>query len=60
MVKWKESGKVDFFSKKNLRILFDVVLDAESNDGIFDSLAPFGGDLLQIENLSKIPKKIFA
>ena len=49
-VKWKQSGKVDFF-RKNLRIQFDVVFNAESNDGIFDSLTPFGGELWRFENL---------
>ena len=34
-----------FFSKKNLRIHFDVVFDFELNGRIFDSLTPFGGEL---------------
>ena len=37
--------------KKNRRKQFDVVFDSESNGGIFDSLAPFGGDLWRFENL---------
>ena len=40
MVKWKQSGKVDFF-RKNLRIQVDRVLNSESHGGIFGSLAPF-------------------
>ena len=43
-------GRSIFF-EKNLRIQFDVVFDAESNGGIFDSIAPFGGDLWRFENL---------
>ena len=39
------------FFEKYLRIQFDVVLDFESNDEIFDSLAPFGGELWRFENL---------
>ena len=50
IVKGKQSGKVDFFQKK-LRIQLDVVFDSESNGGIFDSLAPFGGELWRFENL---------
>ena len=45
-------GRSIFF-ERNLRIQFDVVFDSESNGGIFDSLAPFGDDLWQSENLSK-------
>ena len=37
-------GRSTFF-EKNLRIQFDVVFDSESNGGIFDSLALFGGEL---------------
>ena len=33
LVKWKQSGKVDFF-EKNLRIQVDVIFDSESNGGI--------------------------
>ena len=33
------------FFRKNLRIKFDVVFDSDSNDGIVDYLAPFGGEL---------------
>ena len=51
MIKWKQSGKVNFF-EKNLRIQFNVVFDSESNDGIFDSLAPFGDELWRFENLN--------
>ena len=40
----KKSEKVDFFRKKP-RIQFDMVLDSESNGGIFDSLAKFDGEL---------------
>ena len=40
----KTKWEVDFF-RKNLRIQFDVVSDSESNGGIFDSLAPSGGEL---------------
>ena len=40
-IKWEGQ----FFSKKNLRTQFDVVFDFESNGGMFDSLAPFGGEL---------------
>ena len=43
-------GRSIFF-EKNLRIQFDRVLDSESNGGIFDSLAPFGGELWRFENL---------
>ena len=46
-IKWEGH----FFSKKNLRIQFDEVFDSESNDGIFDSLALFGGELWRFENL---------
>ena len=42
-MKTKWEGR--FFSKKNLGKQFDVVFDSESNDGIFDFLAPFGGEL---------------
>ena len=51
LVKWKQSGKVDFFRKKNLRKQFDEIFDSESIDGNFDSLAPFGGELWRFENL---------
>ena len=37
------------FFEKNPRIQFDVVFDSESNGGIFDSLAPFGGELWRFE-----------
>ena len=40
-IKWE--GR--FFFRKKLRIQFNVVFDSESNGGIFDSLAPFGGEL---------------
>ena len=43
-------GRSIFF-EKNLRIQFDRVLDSESNGGIFDSLASFGGELWRFENL---------
>ena len=43
-------GRSIFF-EKNLRIQFDVVFDSESNEDIFDSLAPFGGELWRFENL---------
>ena len=43
MVKWKQSEKVDFF-ETNLRKQFDVVVDSESNDGLFEALAPFVGE----------------
>ena len=43
-------GRSIFF-EKNLRIQFDRVLDSESNGGIFDSLAPFGGELWRFENV---------
>ena len=36
--------------EKNLRIQFDKVLNSESNDGILNSLAPFGGELSRFEN----------
>ena len=42
-------GRSIFF-EKNLRILFDKVLNSESNDGILNSLAPFGGELSRFEN----------
>ena len=42
--KMKKSGKVDFF-EKNIRIHFGRVLVSESNGGIFDYLAPLGGEL---------------
>ena len=38
----KPKWEGQFFSKKKLRIQFDVVFDSESNCGICDSLAPFG------------------
>ena len=59
MVKWKQSGKVDYF-EKNLRIQFDVVFDTESNDGIFDSLAPVGGELPYLLKQKKITRNFFA
>ena len=37
------------FFEKNLKIQFDLVFDSESNGGIFDSLAPFGGALWRFE-----------
>ena len=40
-IKWESR----FFSKKNLRIQFDVGCYFESNGGVFDSLAQFGGEL---------------
>ena len=43
-------GRSIFF-EKNLRIQFDVVFDFESNDGIFDSLTPFRGELWRFGNL---------
>ena len=43
-------GRSIFFEKK-LRIQFGVVSDSESNGGIFDSLAPFGGEFWRFENL---------
>ena len=43
-------GRSIFF-EKNLRIQFDVVFDSESNGGIFDSPAPFGGKFRRFENL---------
>ena len=43
-------GRSIFF-EKNLRIQFDKVLNSESNDGILNSLAPFGGELSRFENL---------
>ena len=43
-------GRSIFF-EKNLRIQVDRVLDSESHAGIFDSLAPFGGELWRFENL---------
>ena len=46
-IKWEGP----FFSKKNLKIQFDVVFDSESNDAIFRSRAPFGGELWRFENL---------
>ena len=42
-------GRSIFF-EKTLKIQFDVVFDSESNDGIFDSLALFGGELWRFEN----------
>ena len=45
-MKTKWEGRV--FPKKKLRIQFNVVFDS---DGIFDSLAPFGGQLWRFENL---------
>ena len=41
-------GRSIFF-EKNLRIQFDVVFYFESNGGIFDSLALFGGELWRFE-----------
>ena len=43
----RKSGKVDF-SKKSKDI---VRCGSESNGGIFDSLAPFGGELWRFETL---------
>ena len=43
-------GRSIFF-EKNPRIQFDVVFDAELNDGIFDSLEPSFGELWRFENL---------
>ena len=42
-------GRSIFF-EKSLRIQFDNTFDSESNDGIFDSLAPFDGELWRFEN----------
>ena len=42
-MKTKWEGR--FFFEKNLRVQFDVVFDSESYGVIFDSLAPFGGEL---------------
>ena len=39
-------GRSNFF-EKNLKIQFDVIFDSESNGGIFDSLAPLGGELFE-------------
>ena len=47
VVKWKQSGKADFF-QKNLRIQFHVVFHSESNSGIFDHLVRFDGELCDI------------
>ena len=49
MVKWKQSGKVDFFRKKS-KDKVDRVFDYESHGSIFESLAPFGGELWRFEN----------
>ena len=49
MVKWKQSGKVDFFWKKSEDTVSEV-LDFESNNGIFGSLAPFDGELWRFES----------
>ena len=46
----KKKWEGQFFSQKNLRILFDVVFDLESKYGIFDSLEPFGGEMWRFEN----------
>ena len=43
------------FSKKNLRIQVDRVLDSESHGGIFDSLAPIGGELLKWRIFDETP-----
>ena len=43
MVELNTKWEGPFFFEKNLRIQFDVVFDFEFNDGIFDSLASFGG-----------------
>ena len=43
-------GRSIFF-ENNLRIQFDVVFESESNGDIFDSLAPFGGELWRFQNL---------
>ena len=48
--KVKTKWECHFFGK-NLRIQFDVVFDSESNDGIFDSLVPLGGELWRFEKL---------
>ena len=56
MVKWKQRS---IFSKKKLRVQFDVVFDG----GIFDALAPFGGESWQFVNLKLVrqlqPTQIF-
>ena len=49
--KMKTKWEGHFFFEKNLRIQFDRVLNSESKGGIFDSLAPFGGELWRFENL---------
>ena len=54
MVKWKQSGKVNF-SENNLRIQFDVVFDFESNGGISDSLEILFL-FLMMKYLSKVSK----
>ena len=47
-MKTKWEGR--FFFEKNRRIQFGAVFDSESNDGIFDFLAPFGGELRRFTN----------
>ena len=51
------------FFEKTLGIQFDVVFDIESNVGIFDSLALFGGELWRFENFKFVrhlqPKQKF-
>ena len=39
------------FFEKNLRIQFDVVFASDLHEGIFDSLASFGGELWRFVNL---------
>ena len=49
MVNENKVGRSIFF-EKNLRIQFGVVLDSESNNGIFGSVAPFDGELWRFES----------
>ena len=52
--KMKTKWEGQFFFEKNLRIQLDVVFNSESNGGIFDSLALFGGELGRFENLKLV------
>ena len=53
----KTKWEGQFFFEKNLRMQFDVVFDSESNDGIFNSLAPLGGKLWLFE-ISKLGNQL--
>ena len=49
-----KSRKIIMVKWKTLRIQFDVVFDFESLGGIFDSLAPFDGELWRFFNFKSV------